>query len=217
MAWRLRMPSHFLHQQSEMRRTWALRVIALLSVTVLHPLAAQSRDSAQRGVRSLPASVGDALSDTLPAVRLSGGCQVSRTVLAAGAGYLGYLIGSLAQLPLTLADGPTQLTVGFQVAGVISAVVLFADEPLSRPIPFCPKSMRTLSNGKANGPAACRASRMLNGILGAAGGAVAATAVALPFVLAKRNNGTVASIFIALPAAGAVVGAIRAGRSPPCA
>lgn len=199
-----------------MRRTWPLRVIALLLLTAFQSLAAQSRDSAQRGVHPLPASGGEGRADSLPQVPLSAGCQVSRAVAAGGAGYLGYLAGSLAELPLTLADGPTALTVGFQVAGVISAVVLFADEPLLRPLPFCPESMRTLSNRNSDRPGPCRAWRVLNGMWGAAGGAVAAGAVALPFVLTNGNIGTVKAIAIALPAAGAVMGAIRAGRSPPC-
>ena len=199
-----------------MRRPWPLRVIALLSVTALHSLAAQSRDMAQRGVHPLPASSADGLTDSLPRTPLSAGCQVSRVVLAGGAGYLGYLIGSLAKLPLTGAHGPSSLTAGFQVAGVISAVVLFADEPLLRPLPFCPTSMRTLSNRNSDRPGACRAWRVLNGILGAAGGAVVAGAVALPFVLTNRAIGTGRAIFIALPAAGAVLGALRAGRRPPC-
>ena len=199
-----------------MRPNWLVRVIALLSITAIHSVAAQSRDSAQRGVHPLPAT-SEGVTDSLPRVPLSAGCQVSRAVIAGGAGYLGYLIGSLAELPLTVADGPTSLTVGFRVAGVISAVVFFADEPLSRPLPFCPESMRTLSNRNSDRPGACRAWRALNGILGAAGGAVVAGAVALTFVLANRDIGAVKAIFVALPAAGAVMGAIRAGRSPPCA
>ena len=148
-------------------------------------------------------------------LELGGGCQLSRVVAVGLAGYLGFLIGQLAQFPLAV-NSDAKESVAIDLAGAIAGVVLIVDAPLSRPLPFCPAAMRTLANTPTNHLGACRASRVLNGGLGAAAGMVAAGALAIPFVLGNSGKHIVNVMFIALPVSGAAVGALRAANSPPC-
>ena len=190
----------------------ALLLIVFSTAPLLH---AQRADSLALGVR-----VRDARADTNsvvePAIGLSTGCQVSRGAALGLAGYLGYLIGQLAQFPLALNSDAGE-SVAINVAGAVTGVILFADAPLSRPLPFCPETLRTVANRPTNHAGACSASRVLNAGLGAAAGAVVAGGLAIPFVLSNSGRGVARGMLVALPVAGAIGGAIRAGNAPPCA
>lgn len=190
------------------------RVLIVLGAVATHTLEAQRLESLR--VIHVPTVRGDTnLIADVSAPSLSGACHVSRGVALGLAGYLGYLVGELAQFPLAL-SGESGESIGINVVGAVAGVILIADAPLSRPLPFCPKEMLTLANRPTPHVAACRASRVLNGGLGAAAGAVAAGALAIPFVLANSGRSIVNGLLITLPAAGAIGGAVRAGHAPPC-
>ena len=200
------------------RAPWRLvTAISLLCLTSLSSVHAQQADSAARAARAVPllTSAADTL-DSRPPMQLSGGCNAVRAVGFGLGVYLGYLIGELGSLPLASADAPRAAIVGVETLGAVAGALWIADLPLSRPLPLCPSSLRTLSGRPTNHVAACRASRILSGTLGAAGGAVIAVAAALPLVLTTQAHGTVSVLIIALPAAGAISSALAAGRRPPC-
>ncbi len=192
-------------------RVAALVLFTTAAGTVLH---AQRADSLPVGVRA-PVPRADTAGVFSAALNLSAGCQLSRVVAVGLAGYLGYLIAGLAQYPLELEAGSRE-SVAVDIAGAVTGVILIADAPMSRALPFCPESLRTLSNRPTNHGGACRASRVLNAGLGAAVGAVAAGAVAIPFVVFGRGRDVVNELLIVLPVAGTISGAIRAGKVPPC-
>ena len=188
--------------------------IAVVSI-VASTLQAQRVNTLQAAVRVLAQRVDTTVITAAGSLNLSVGCQVTRGVSVALAGYLGYLIGELAQFPLALQNGGSA-SVAVDVAGAVAGIVLIADAPVSRPLPFCPEELHTLSNRPTTHAGACRASRVLNAGLGAAAGVVAAGAVAIPFVLSNSGRTVVNGLLIALPAVGAIAGAIRSGNAPPC-
>ena len=209
MGWRPKVARHRYHFLV------LVTTISLPCLTALSSVHAQQADSAVRAARPLPVSVVDTLEPGSP-VHLSGGCNAARAVGLGLGGYLGYLIGELGSLPLAYADAPQAAIVSVETMGAVVGALWIADLPLSRPLPLCPSSLRTLSGRPTNHLAACRASQILSGALGAAGGAVIAVAAALPLVLTNQARGTVSVLIIALPAAGAVSSALAAGRRPPC-
>ncbi|MEP6622169.1 MAG: hypothetical protein ABJE47_22795 [bacterium] len=179
-------------------------------------LRAQRIESLQVGVRVQAPSTDTVVIATDPALTLSVPCQVSRGVALGLAGYLGYLVAGIAQYPLTVSGGSSE-SVAVNVAGAVTGVILIADAPMSRTLPFCPAELHSLANRPTNHVGACRASRVLYAGLGAAGGAVVAGGLAIPYALSASGNGrAVNTLFIALPAAGAIAGAMRAGQGPPC-
>lgn len=195
---------------------WMLvKVISLLCLAPLSSVHAQQADSAVRAARPVPSlpSAADTLAAS-PPVQLGGGCNAVRAVGLGG--YLGYLIGELGSVPLAFADAPRTAIVGVEALGAVVGALWIADLPLSRPLPLCPSTLRTLSGRPTNHVAACRASQVLFGVLGASGGALIALVAALPLVLTNQAHGTVSVLIIALPAAGAVSSALAAGRRPPC-
>ena len=197
---------------------WMLvKVISLLCLAPLSSVHAQQADSAVRAARPVPSlsSATDTL-DSSPPVQLGGGCNAVRAVGLGLGSYLGYLIGELGSLPLVFADAPRTAIVGVEALGAVVGALWIADLPLSRPLPLCPSTLRTLSGRPTNHVAACRGSQILSGALGAAGGALIAVVAALPLVLTNQAHGTVSVLIIALPAAGAVSSALAAGRRPPC-
>lgn len=199
-------------------RGWVQATALILScLAPLSTVPAQQRDSAARGAQPLlpHVSAADTLDSGSP-VPLNGGCHAVRAVALGLGGYLGYLIGSLGALPLALADAPESAVIGAEALGTFLGAVWIADAPMSRPLPLCPSSLRTLSGRPTDHVAACRASRVLAGALGASEGAVLAVAAALPLVLTNQARRTVSVLIIAVPAVGAVGAAVRAGRRPPC-
>src|ERR1700737_5009701 len=113
----------------------SLMVLGVASSAIVPTLGAQQLDSIPVGVRR-PVPTADTIA--IAPLPLGGGCQLSRAVAVGLAGYLGYLIGQLSQLPLALSSESGE-SMGLNVAGAVAGVILIADVPLSHPLPFCPE------------------------------------------------------------------------------
>lgn len=156
--------------------------------------------------------------DSVGTGHLSAGCQIVRVTILGLGGYVGYLIGSVTELPALGAGLPGGVVVGAEALGAVAGAVLVANAPiaLERRLPLCPASLRTVSGRPPSGIAACRAMRLLDGAFGAFAGAIAAGGVALPLVLSGRGRRTIPVLFVTLPVVGAVGAAVAAGHRPPC-
>ncbi|MEP6731790.1 MAG: hypothetical protein ABJE10_14180, partial [bacterium] len=188
-----RMQSGFANARCVYRTLLALMLLMSADHSVLQ---AQRADALTLGVRVLAPKVDSVAVANAPPLELTG-CHVSRAVTVGLAGYLGYLIGEVAQFPLSLRSGSNE-SVAIDVAGTVSGIILVADAPLVRPLPLCPSELRTLGNRPTDTLAACRASRVVRAGLSAGWGAVAAGAAAIPFALSNGDKRVVNGLLIAL-------------------
>ena len=213
-------------------RRWTTLVLTGCALSSL-PLGAQQQDTASRGpvqraaaifVRidsAIHSAVGRADS-TLPAFTPS--CQAVRGAVLGVAAYEGIAIGSLTELTVRSWNGPRALVFGSELLGGAAAVLWAMNEPLPRPLPFCPSGMRTVSGRAPNAVIGCRASQVAAGMLGLHSGSVAAVTLVPVVTVVEFLRGRSSAdrrrdrrlILVGLPLGGAAVGAFEAQRRSPC-
>ena len=219
------------------RRTLtALALAGTAAMTAgMTPLRAQRQDTVSRGPVQRAAAVFTRIDsavraagvrvDSTALLRSEGGCQMVRGAVLGMAAYQGIRAGSLAGLTLRSWHGSQAFVVGAETVGAAASVIWAMYEPLPRPLPLCPADLRTVSGRRPSRTIGCRASQFGEGMLGLHAGSIGAVAL-VPVVTAvefvggrskeeRRKHRRV--ILVALPLAGAAVGALDAQRRPPCA
>ena len=219
------------------RRTLtALALAGTAAMTAgMTPLRAQRQDTVSRGpvqraaviftrIDSAVRAAGVRVDSAAP-LRSETGCQMVRGMVLGMAAYQGYRAGSLTGLTVRSWHGSQAFVLGAEAVGAAASVVWAMYEPLPRPLPLCPSDLRTVSGRRPSRAIGCRASQVGEGMLGLHTGSIAAVALVPVVTVAEFVGGRSKEerrkhrrvILVALPLAGAAVGALDAQRRPPCA
>jgi hypothetical protein len=163
--------------------------------------------------------------DSAAMLRSESGCQMVRATVLGMAAYQGYRAGSVTGLTVHSWHASQAFVAGAEAVGAAASVIWAMYEPLPRPLPLCPSDLRTISGHRPSRTIGCRASQLGEAMLGLHTGSIAAVVLAPVVTVAEFVGGRSKEdrrthrrvILVALPVAGAAVGALDAQRRPPCA